>query len=206
MEEMMNDVVADSNPGAPTAAQTLATAPTNPDLRWYVVHAYSGMEKAVERNILERINRAGMQSKFGRILVPMEEVVEIKNGQKKTTERKFFPGYVLVEMVMDDDTWHLVKHTNKVTGFVGGGKTRPSPISEAEVLKIVSQMQEGTEKPRHKVEFVVGEFVRVKEGPFADFNGSVEEVNYEKSKVRVAVTIFGRSTPVELEFSQVEKT
>jgi len=202
----MNDVVADSNPGTPTAAQTLATAPVNPDLRWYVVHAYSGMEKAVERNILERINRAGMQSKFGRILVPMEEVVEIKNGQKKTTERKFFPGYVLVEMVMDDETWHLVKHTNKVTGFVGGGKTRPSPISEAEVLKIVSQMQEGTEKPRHKVEFVVGEFVRVKEGPFADFNGSVEEVNYDKSKVRVAVTIFGRSTPVELEFSQVEKT
>jgi len=202
----MNDVVAEPVPGLPTAAQTLATAPTNPDLRWYVVHAYSGMEKAVERNILERINRAGMQAKFGRILVPMEEVVEIKNGQKKTTERKFFPGYVLVEMVMDDDTWHLVKHTNKVTGFVGGGKTRPSPISEAEVLKIVSQMQEGTEKPRHKVEFVVGEFIRVKEGPFADFNGSVEEVNYDKSKVRVAVTIFGRSTPVELEFSQVEKT
>jgi transcriptional antiterminator NusG len=206
MEKIMNDVVVDPNPGVPTAAQTLATAPTNPDLRWYVVHAYSGMEKAVERNILERINRSGMQSKFGRLLVPMEEVVEIKNGQKKTTERKFFPGYVLVEMVMDDDTWHLVKHTNKVTGFVGGGKTRPSPISEAEVLKIVSQMQEGTDKPRHKVEFVVGEFVRVKEGPFADFNGSVEEVNYEKSKVRVAVTIFGRSTPVELEFSQVEKT
>ncbi|MBK1682434.1 transcription termination/antitermination protein NusG [Rhodoferax fermentans] len=202
----MNDVVAEPVPGLPTAAQTLATAPTNPDLRWYVVHAYSGMEKAVERNILERINRAGMQSKFGRILVPMEEVVEIKNGQKKTTERKFFPGYVLVEMVMDDDTWHLVKHTNKVTGFVGGGKTRPSPISEAEVLKIVSQMQEGTDKPRHKIEFVVGEFVRVKEGPFADFNGSVEEVNYDKSKVRVAVTIFGRPTPVELEFSQVEKT
>ena len=189
-----------------TAAQTLAAPATNPDLRWYVVHAYSGMEKAVERNILERINRAGMQAKFGRILVPMEEVVEIKNGQKKTTERKFFPGYVLVEMVMDDETWHLVKHTNKVTGFVGGGKTRPSPISEAEVMKIVTQMQEGTEKPRHKVEFVVGEMVRVKEGPFADFNGSVDEVNYEKSKVRVAVTIFGRSTPVELEFSQVEKT
>lgn len=189
-----------------TAAQTLAAPASHPDLRWYVVHAYSGMEKAVERNILERINRAGMQGKFGRILVPMEEVVEIKNGQKKTTERKFFPGYVLVEMVMDDETWHLVKHTNKVTGFVGGGKTRPSPISESEVQKIVSQMQEGTDKPRHKVEFVVGEMVRVKEGPFADFNGSVEEVNYEKSKVRVAVTIFGRSTPVELEFSQVEKT
>ena len=179
---------------------------SNPDLRWYVVHAYSGMEKAVERNILERINRSGMQDKFGRILVPMEEVVEIKNGQKKTTERKFFPGYVLVEMVMDDDTWHLVKHTNKVTGFVGGSKNRPAPISEAEVSKIVNQMQQGTEKPRHKVEFMVGEFVRIKDGPFTDFNGSVEDVNYDKSKVRVSVTIFGRSTPVELEFSQIEKT
>ena len=202
----MNDAEEISPVSPLTAAQTLAAPSANPDLRWYVVHAYSGMEKAVERNILERITRAGMEAKFGRILVPMEEVVEIKNGVRKTTERKFFPGYVLVEMVMDDDTWHLVKHTNKVTGFVGGGKTRPSPISEAEVLKIVSQMQEGTEKPRHKVEFVVGEMVRVKEGPFADFNGSVEEVNYDKSKVRVAVTIFGRSTPVELEFSQVEKT
>ncbi|MDP2370907.1 transcription termination/antitermination protein NusG [Rhodoferax sp.] len=190
-----------------TPAATVAVAPpVNPDLRWYVVHAYSGMEKAVERNILERINRAGMQDKFGRILVPMEEVVEIKNGQKKTTERKFFPGYVLVEMIMDDDTWHLVKHTNKVTGFVGGAKNRPSPISEAEVMKIVNQMQEGTEKPRHKVEFEVGEYVRVKDGPFTDFNGSVEDVNYEKSKVRVSVTIFGRPTPVELEFSQIEKT
>ena len=202
----MTDVVETPPVEALAAAQVLATAPTNPDLRWYVVHAYSGMEKAVERNIIERINRAGIQDRFGRILVPMEEVVEIKNGQKKTTERKFFPGYVLVEMVMDDDTWHLVKHTNKVTGFVGGAKTRPSPISEAEVKKIVSQMQEGTEKPRHKVEFVVGEFVRVKDGPFTDFNGSVEDVNYEKSKVRVAVTIFGRATPVELEFSQIEKT
>ena len=202
----MNDVVETPATEPIAAAQVLSTAPSNPDLRWYVVHAYSGMEKAVERNIIERINRAGMQDRFGRILVPMEEVVEIKNGQKKTTERKFFPGYVLVEMVMDDDTWHLVKHTNKVTGFVGGAKTRPSPISEAEVKKIVSQMQEGTEKPRHKVEFVVGEFVRVKDGPFTDFNGSVEDVNYEKSKVRVAVTIFGRATPVELEFSQIEKT
>jgi transcriptional antiterminator NusG len=181
-------------------------APANPDLRWYVVHAYSGMEKAVERNILERINRAGMQSKFGRILVPMEEVVEVKNGQKRTTERKFFPGYVLVEMIMDDESWHLVKHTNKVTGFVGGAKNRPAPISEEEVMKIVNQMQEGSDKPRHKVEFEVGEYVRVKDGPFTDFNGSVEEVNYEKNKVRVAVTIFGRSTPVELEFSQIEKT
>ena len=188
------------------AAELPAPVSTNPDLRWYVVHAYSGMEKAVERNILERITRSGMQSKFGRILVPMEEVVEIKNGQKRTTERKFFPGYVLVEMVMDDDSWHLVKHTNKVTGFVGGAKNRPAPISEAEVMKIVSQMQEGSDKPRHKVEFVVGEYVRVKDGPFTDFNGSVEDVNYDKSKVRVSVTIFGRSTPVELEFSQIEKT
>ena len=197
----MTDVV-----DTPVISMSAPVPGSNPDLRWYVVHAYSGMEKAVERNILERITRSGMQDKFGRILVPMEEVVEVKNGQKRTTERKFFPGYVLVEMVMDDDTWHLVKHTNKVTGFVGGAKNRPAPISESEVMKIVNQMQEGTDKPRHKIEFVVGEFVRVKEGPFADFNGSVEDVNYEKSKVRVAVTIFGRSTPVELEFSQIEKT
>jgi len=173
--------------------------------RWYVVHAYSGMEKAVERNLRERIDRAGMQDKFGRILVPTEEVVELKNGKKAVTERRFFPGYVLVEMVMEDDTWHLVKHTSKVTGFVGGAKNRPAPISEAEVMKIVNQMQEGIEKPRPKVEWTVGEIVRVKEGPFTDFNGAVEEVNYDKSKVRVSVTIFGRATPVELDFAQVEK-
>jgi transcription termination/antitermination protein NusG len=187
------------------AVEATTQASSNPDLRWYVVHAYSGMEKSVERNIRERIVRSGMENKFGRIMVPVEEVVEIKNGQKRTTERKFFPGYVLVEMVMDDDTWHLIKHTNKVTGFVGGAKNRPAPISEAEVMKIVNQMQEGTEKPRPKVEFSVGEYVRVKEGPFTDFNGTVEDVNYEKSKVRVSVTIFGRATPVELEFSQIEK-
>jgi len=181
-------------------------APKHPDMRWYVVHAYSGMEKAVERNIRERINRAGMQDMFGEILVPTEEVVEIKNGQKRSSERRFYPGYVLVQMIMNDDTWHLVKHTNKVTGFVGGAKNRPAPISDEEVAKILGQMEEGVEKPRHKVEFVVGEYVRVKDGPFTDFNGTVEEVNYEKSKVRVSVTIFGRATPVELEFSQVEKT
>ena len=175
-------------------------------MRWYVVHAYSGMEKAVERNIVERVVNAGMQDKFGRILVPTEEVVEVKNGQRRTTERKFFPGYVLVEMVMDDDTWHLVKHTNKVTGFVGGAKNRPAPISEEDVQKIVLQMQSGVDKPSHKVEWITGEYVRVKDGPFTDFNGTVEEVNYEKSKLRVSVTIFGRATPVELEFSQVEKT
>jgi transcriptional antiterminator NusG len=190
---------------APSSEITAGAAPARPDMRWYVVHAYSGMEKAVERNLRERIQRAGMEDKFGRILVPTEEVVEVKEGRKRTTERKFFPGYVLVEMVMDDDTWHLVKNTNKVTGFVGGAKNRPAPISEAEVQKIVSQMQEGTEKPRHKVEFEVGEYVRIKEGPFADFNGTVEDVNYEKSKLHVSVTIFGRATPVELDFGQVEK-
>ena len=187
-------------------SQSLPDASVRSDLRWYIVHAYSGMEKAVERNILERINRAGMQDKFGRILVPTEEVVEMRNGQRKTTERRLFPGYVFVEMLMDDDTWHLAKHTSKVTGFVGGAKNRPAPISEEEVQKIVSQMEQGTDKPRHKVEFMVGELVRVKEGPFADFNGSVEEVNYEKNRLRVSVMIFGRSTPVELEFGQVEKT
>ena len=192
-------------------SEALVNAPqagnsSSPDLKWYVVHAYSGMEKAVERNIIERISRAGMQDKFGRILVPTEEVVEVKNGVKRTTERKFFPGYVLVEMVMDDETWHLVKHTNKGTGFVGGAKNRPAPISEAEVLKIVSQMEQGSDKPRHKVEFEVGEYVRVKEGPFTDFNGTVEEVYYERNKLRVSVTIFGRATPVEREFGQVEKT
>jgi len=197
LEKIMTDAIEN----APKAGVS-----TNPDLKWYVVHAYSGMEKAVERNIIERIQRADMQNMFGRILVPTEEVVEIKNGQKRTTERKFFPGYVLVEMVMNDETWHLVKHTNKVTGFVGGAKNRPAAISEEDVRKIVSQMQEGTDKPRHKVEFDVGEYIRVKDGPFTDFNGTVEEVNYEKNKMRVSVTIFGRATPVELEFSQVEKT
>lgn len=173
--------------------------------RWYVVHAYSGMEKSVARALQERVDRAGMQDSFGKILVPTEEVVEMKNGQRTITERRFFPGYVLVEMDMDDDTWHLVKHTAKVTGFVGGAKTRPSPISEAEVQKIMNQMQEGVEKPRPKVEWVVGELVRVKDGPFTDFNGAIEDVNYDKSKVRVSVTIFGRATPVELDFGQVEK-
>ncbi len=173
--------------------------------RWYVVHAYSGFEKSVMRALIERIGRAGMQDKFGQILVPVEEVVEMKGGQKSISERKFFPGYVLVEMDMDDESWHLVKSTPKVTGFVGGTANKPTPISEKEVAKIMHQMQEGVEKPRPKVLFEAGELVRVKDGPFTDFNGSVEEVNYEKSRLRVAVTIFGRPTPVELEFSQVEK-
>ena len=191
------------NPVAAVEVPVIAAAPSTK--RWYIVHAYSGMEKAVERNLRERIDRAGMQDKFGRILVPTEEVVELKNGKKSVTERRIYPGYVLVEMDMADDTWHLVKHTSKVTGFIGGARNRPAPISEAEVAKIVNQMQEGVDKPRPKVEWIVGELVRVKEGPFTDFNGAVEEVNYEKSKVKVSVTIFGRATGVELDFAQVEK-
>ena len=186
-----------------SATLVAPVAPSNK--RWYVVHAYSGMEKAVERNLRERIDRSELQDKFGRILVPMEEVVELKNGKRSVSERRFFPGYVLVEMEMADDSWHLVKHTNKVTGFVGGAKNRPSPISEAEVMKIVHQMQEGVEKPKPKTLWSVGELVRIKDGPFTDFNGAIEDVNYDKSKVRVAVTIFGRATPVELDFAQVEK-
>lgn len=174
--------------------------------RWYVVHAYSGYEKSVMRALNERIIRAEMQDKFGQILVPVEEVVEMKSGQKSISERKFFPGYVLVEMEMDDESWHLVKDTPKVTGFVGGTATRPTPISPKEVEKIMQQMQDGVDKPRPKVLFETGEMVRVKDGPFTDFNGVVEDVNYEKNKLRVSVTIFGRATPVELEFAQVEKS
>jgi transcriptional antiterminator NusG len=173
--------------------------------KWYVVHAYSGFEKTVQRTLTERITRAGMHDQFGRILVPVEEVVEMKSGQKNISERKFFPGYVLVEMDMTDESWHLVKSTPKVTGFIGGTSTRPTPISEKEVQNILHQIQEGVEKPRPKVLFENGEMVRVKEGPFTDFNGTVEDVNYDKNKIRVAVTIFGRSTPVELDFGQVEK-
>jgi len=173
--------------------------------RWYVVHAYSGFEKSVQRTLLDRIQRTGMQDKFGQVLVPVEEVVEMKSGQKSISERKFFPGYVLVEMEMTDDTWHLIKSTPKVTGFIGGTATKPTPISQKEVDNILNQIQEGVEKPKPKVLFESGEMVRVKEGPFTDFNGTVEAVNYEKNKLRVAVSIFGRSTPVELDFSQVEK-
>ena len=173
--------------------------------RWYVVHAYSGFEKSVQRALVERVNRAGMQEFFGQILVPEEEVVEMRSGQKSISQRKFFPGYVLVEMDMNDESWHLVKSTPKVTGFIGGTATKPTPITDKEVEKIMHQIQEGVEKPRPKVLFEVGEMVRIKEGPFTDFNGNVEEVNYEKSRMRVAVTIFGRSTPVELQFDQVEK-
>jgi len=173
--------------------------------RWYVVHAFSGYEKQVQRSMAERIARAGMEDMFGEILVPTEEVVEMKGGQKRRSDRKFFPGYVLVEMEMNDDTWHLVKEVPKVMGFIGGTSDKPAPITEKEADTILSRVQEGVDKPRPKILFEPGEMVRVVDGPFNDFNGTVEEVNYEKSRLRVAVLIFGRSTPVELDFHQVEK-
>jgi transcriptional antiterminator NusG len=187
------------------AATTPEAANAGGAKRWYVVHAYSGMEKSVAKALQERIDREGLQPRFGRILVPTEEVVEVKGGKKAITERRLYSGYVLVEMEMTDDAWHLVKSTPKVTGFLGGTANRPSPLPQREVDEILLRMQEGYEKPKPKVLFEVGEMVRVKDGPFADFNGNVEEVNYDKSRVRVSVTIFGRSTPVDLEFGQVEK-
>lgn len=173
--------------------------------QWYVVHAFSGFEKQVARSLEEHVRNAGMEDLFGEIMVPTEEVVEMKGGQKRTTQRKFFPGYVLVKMEMNDDTWHLVKSVPKVTGFIGGTATKPAPITEKEAQAILQQVQEGVEKPRPKFSFEPGEQVRVIDGPFADFNGTVEDVNFEKSKLRVSVSIFGRMTPVELDFSQVEK-
>ncbi len=192
------------NDAQPTPPAVTLSAPVEKK-RWYVVHAYAGMEKSVQRVLAERITRAGMQEQFGQILVPTEEVIEVKNGQKAVTERSFFPGYVLVEMAMTDETWHLVKNTSKVTGFIGGKSNKPTPIPQHEVDKIMRQIQDGIEKPRPKVLYEIGELVRIKEGAFTDFNGNVEEVNYEKSRVRVTVTIFGRATPVELEFDKVEK-
>jgi transcriptional antiterminator NusG len=173
--------------------------------RWYVVHAFSGFEKQVQRSLAERIARAGMEDMFGDILVPTEEVVEMKGGQKRRSDRKFFPGYVLVEMEMNEETWHLVKEVPKVMGFIGGTSDRPAPITEKEANTILNRVQEGVDKPRPKILFEPGEMVRVIDGPFNDFNGTVEEVNYEKNRLRVAVLIFGRSTPVELNFHQVEK-
>jgi transcriptional antiterminator NusG len=182
--------------------------------RWYVVHAYSGFEHQVAKSLRERVARAGMQERFGDVLVPTEEVVEMRGGQKRKSERKFFPGYVLVQIEthqdgkhtrIDDESWHLIKETPKVMGFIGGTADRPLPIKDSEADVILRRVQDGVEKPRPKVLFEPGELVRVTDGPFNDFNGTVEEVNYEKSKMRVSVTIFGRATPVELDFSQVEK-
>jgi len=175
-------------------------------LRWYVVHAYSNFEKKVKSGLEERIKLNGLEDKFGKILVPTEEVVEMKDGKKRSSERKFFPGYVLVQMDLDEETWHLVKSVPKVLGFIGGRSDQPAPITEEEANFILSRVEEGVDKPRPKVLFEPGEVVRVVDGPFNDFNGVVENVNYEKSKLRVAVQILGRSTPVELEFTQVEKS
>ena len=182
--------------------------------RWYVIHAYSGFEQQVARALRERVERAAMEDRFGEILVPTEEVIEMRGGQKRRSERKFFPGYVLVQIEthednrtlrIDDESWHLVKETPKVMGFIGGTADRPMPIKDSEADAILQRVQDGVDKPKPKVLFEPGEMVRVNEGPFNDFNGVVEEVNYEKSRLRVAVLIFGRSTPVELEFGQVEK-
>jgi transcriptional antiterminator NusG len=173
--------------------------------RWYVVHAYSGYERKVKQALEERIALSGVSEYFGDILVPTEEVLEMRSGQKRKSERKFFPGYVLINMLLNDDTWHLVKNTPRVLGFIGGKADKPAPITQREVNEIMNRLEESVDKPTHKTVYEPGEMVRVIDGPFNDFTGTVEEVNYEKSRVRVAVLIFGRSTPVELEFSQVEK-
>ncbi len=174
-------------------------------LRWYVIHAYSNFENQVKKSLEERVRRAGLEQYFGKILVPTEEVLEMRMGQQRRSERKFFPGYVLVQMELNDETWHLVKEVPRVLGFIGGTSDKPAPISDREAEAILSRVEEGSQKPRPKVLFEVGEVVRVVEGPFKDFNGVVEEVNYEKNRLRVSVLIFGRSTPVELDFGQVEK-
>lgn len=175
-------------------------------MRWYVVQAYSGFENSVKKSIEERIQRLGMEDQFGEILVPTEEVIEMREGQKRRSERKFFPGYVLVNMNMNDESWHLIKDCPRVLGFIGGTSDRPAPISDREAEAILLRVKEGVDRPRPKTLFEAGEVVRVTEGPFNDFNGVVEEVNYEKNRLRVSVSIFGRSTPVELDFGQVEKT
>lgn len=190
---------------AEEAANKEVIAELKPGMQWFVVQAFSNYEKRVQLALQESIERHGMQDFFGEILVPTEEVVEMRAGQKRTSERKFFPGYVLVQMIMNDDTWHLVKSTPRVSGFIGGKASEPTPLTDAEAQAILQQVQDGADQPRHKFSFEPGELVRVTEGPFADFNGTVEDVNYEKSKLRVAVSIFGRSTPVELDFGQVEK-
>ena len=174
-------------------------------LRWYVVHAYSNFEGKVKAALEERVEREGLQEHFGKILVPTEEVVEMRMGQQRKSDRKFFPGYVLVQMELTDETWHLVKDVPRVLGFIGGTSDRPAPISEKEADLILNRVEEGVNRPRPKVLFEVGEVVRIIDGPFKDFNGNIEEVNYDKSKLKISVLIFGRATPVELDFSQVEK-
>ena len=210
-EAVVEPEVVDTKPAEPPAAEDKVVAapvakkePAS-NRRWYVVHAYSGFESYVKKVLESRIATSEHKKKFGDIMVPTEEVVEMREGSRRKSERKFFPGYVLVQMEMDNDTWHLVKQVPKVLGFIGGTSDKPAPISEAEADAILNRVEEGVDKPRPKVLFEVGEVVRVNDGPFNDFNGVVEEVNYEKSKMLVSVQIFGRSTPVELAFGQVEK-
>lgn len=192
----------------PTADSPISdpvAGPTNPNFRWYVVQAFAGFEKRVQKSLQDHITRAEKQDCFGLILVPTEEVVEMKGGQKRTSERKFYPGYVLVQMELNDDTWHLVKGVPRVAGFIGGVNNRPVPITNKEANEIIQQISDSAEKPKMKFTFAPGEMVRIIDGPFKDFNGTVEEANFEKAKLKVSVTIFGRSTPVELDFTQVEK-
>jgi transcriptional antiterminator NusG len=206
-ESPVDEAAAEQEPPADEAAaeQEPPAKPVNPNQRWYVVHAYSGFESYVKKVLESRISMSAHKDKFGNIMVPTEEVVEMREGNRRKSERKFFPGYVLVQMEMDNDTWHLVKEVPKVLGFIGGTSDKPAPITEAEADAILNRVEEGVDRPRPKVLFEVGEVVRVNDGPFNDFNGVVEEVNYEKSKMLVSVQIFGRSTPVELTFGQVEK-
>ena len=201
-EELVAEKAAEEEEEAETPE---AAKPQNPNQRWYVVHAYSGFESYVKKVLESRIASSPNKDKFGNIMVPTEEVVEMREGSRRKSERKFFPGYVLVQMEMDSDTWHMVKEVPKVLGFIGGTSDKPAPITEAEADAILNRVEEGVDRPRPKVLFEVGEVVRVNDGPFNDFNGVVEEVNYEKSKMLVSVQIFGRSTPVELAFGQVEK-
>ena len=199
---MTSDLTIEENmpEASPADSQPVASP-----MQWFVVQAYSGFEKHVQESLREYIRRAGMEEHFGDIEVPTEQVVELRNGQKRTSERKFFPGYVLVNMIMSDEAWHLVKSVPKVSGFVGGSGSQPVPITDQEAQAILQQVQEGAEHPRPKYTFAPGEVVRVIDGPFKEFSGTVEDVNFEKSKLKVPVSIFGRSTPVELSFSQVEK-
>ena len=199
---MTSDVTIDED--APPALPA-DSAPAESPMQWFVIQAYSGFEKHVQESLREYIRRGGMEDHFGDIEVPTEQVVELRNGQKRTSERKFFPGYVLVNMIMSDEAWHLVKSVPKVSGFVGGSGSQPVPITDQEAQAILQQVQEGAEHPRPKYTFAPGEVVRVIDGPFKEFSGTVEDVNFEKSKLKVSVSIFGRSTPVELSFSQVEK-
>ena len=198
---MTSDLTIEENmpEASPADSQPVASP-----MQWFVVQAYSGFEKHVQESLREYIRRAGMEEHFGDIEVPTEQVVELRNGQKRTSERKFFPGYVLVNMIMSDEAWHLVKSVPKVSGFVGGSGSQPVPITDQEAQAILQQVQEGAEHPRPKYTFAPGEVVRVIDGPFKEFSGTVEDVNFEKSKLKVSVSIFGRATPVELEFEQVE--